>query len=93
MLHSQIGREWYVPGFTNLQAALDYGDRCWSKVMSHWRRYLDEGQTQHLNWWPDLYRAACDHRNSSPDPTTLAFDQTYKDVRADLKLITNQTSQ
>ena len=88
VLHSQIGREWYVPGFTNLQAALDYGDRCWSKVMSHWRQYLDEGQTQHHNWWPDLYRAACAHRGSTADVATLAYSTTYEEVRADLKSIT-----
>ena len=86
VLHSQIGREWYVP---NLQAALDYGDRCWSKVMSHWRRYLDEGQTRHHNWWPELYRAACAHRGSTPDAATLAYNTTYEAVRADLRPITD----
>jgi hypothetical protein len=88
VLHSQIGREWYVPDFDNLKAALDYGDRCWSKVMSHWRRYLEEGKTQHRNWWPDLYQSACTGRGTPPDPTTLAFHETYEDVRADLKSIT-----
>ena len=88
VLHSQIGREWYVPDFDNLKAALDYGDRCWSKVMSHWRQYLEQGKTQHRNWWPDLYQSACAGRGTPPDPTTLAFHGTYEDVRADLKSIT-----
>jgi len=88
VLHSQIGREWYVPDFPNLIAALDYGDRCWSKVMSHWRRYLEQGQTQHHNWWPELYTTACTIRGTTPDPTTLEFKTTYEEVRADLNSIT-----
>ena len=91
VLHSQIGREWYVPDFPNLIAALDYGDRCWSKVMSHWRRYLEQGQTQHHNWWPALYSTACTISGTTPDPTTLEFKTTYEAVRADLKTITNST--
>ncbi len=87
VLHSQIGREWYVPDFENLHAALAYGDRCWSKVMSHFRQYLDDGLTQHLNWWPELYRSACAHWGVEPDPAALAFNETYADVRADLKPI------
>ena len=78
VLHSQIGREWYVPDFPNLIAALDYGDRCWSKVMSHWRRYLEQGQSQHHNWWPALYSTACTIRDTTPDPTTLEFKTTYE---------------
>ena len=88
VLHSQIGREWYVSEFSDLKTALNYGDSCWSTVMSHWQRYLDEGQTQHRNWWPELYRAACARWGTAPDPAALAFDQTYADVRADLKSIT-----
>ncbi len=88
VLHSQIGREWYVSEFTDLKTALSYGDRCWSTVMSHWERYLDEGLTQHRNWWPELYRAACARWGVTPDPAALAFDQTYADIRADLKSIT-----
>lgn len=88
VLHSQIGREWYVPDFDNINAALDYGDRCWSRVMSHWRKYRDDGKTQHKNWWPDLYRAACVLWGVSPDDAALAFCTTYEDVRADLKSVT-----
>lgn len=88
VLHSQIGREWYVTEFADLNTALDYGDRCWSRVMSHWQRYRDDGLTQHRNWWPELYRAACARWEVTPDPAALAFDQTYADVRADLKSIT-----
>ena len=88
VLHSQIGREWYVTEFPDLNTALGYGDRCWSTILSQWQRYLDEGLTQHRNWWPELYRAACDRWGVTPDPAALAFDQTYAEVRADLKSIT-----
>jgi hypothetical protein len=88
VLHSQIGREWYVTEFADLQTALDYGDRCWSRVMSHWKRYLDDGLTAHRNWWPDLYREACARWGTTPDPAALEFHETYAEVRADLKSIT-----
>jgi hypothetical protein len=87
VLHSQIGRDWYVPDFPDLNSALAYGDQCWSKVLSHWQRYLEEGKTQHRNWWPELYGAACTHWGVAPDPAALAFHETYQDVRADLKSI------
>ena len=84
VLHAQIGREWYVKDYGDLNAALAYGDRCWSKVLSHWRTYLDQGLTEHLNWWPDIYQAACQHWGVTPDPVALAFDTTYETIRADL---------
>lgn len=87
VLHSQIGREWYVADYGDLKSALDYGDRCWSKVMSHWRVYREKGLTDHRNWWPDLYRAACERWGVEPDPAALAFNETYEDTRADLKAI------
>lgn len=83
----QIGREWYVKDFGDLSAALEFGDRCWSKVMSHWREYRDRGLTAHRNWWPGIYRAACQAWNITPDPAALEFSETYETVRADLKEI------
>lgn len=85
VLHAQIGREWYVKEFGDLNEAMSYGDRCWSKVMSHWRQYLEKGLTAHRNWWPELYRQACQQWNTDPDPAALAFDTTYENTRADLK--------
>ncbi|WP_164101374.1 hypothetical protein [Candidatus Laterigemmans baculatus] len=85
VLHSQIGRRWYVPQFGSLNEALEYGDRCWSKVLSHWRDYKEQGLTEHRNWWPELYRAACQRWGVTPDPAALAYDVTYEDKRADLK--------
>lgn len=87
VLHAAIGRRWYVERFEDLKTSLEYGDQCWSRVMSHWQSYLDEGKTAHRNWWPELYRAACAQWGVEPDPAALAFAETYADTRADLKQI------
>lgn len=87
VLHAQIGRRWYVPKFDSLKEALDYGDKAWSKVMSHWSSYREEGLTTHRNWWPELYVAACQKWGVEPNPKALAFDENYADSRADLKRI------
>ncbi len=87
VLHAQIGRRWYVPKFKSLNEALQYGDECWSRVLSQWRSYRDQGLTEHRNWWPDIYRAACQHWGKSPDPSALQFDVSYENSRADLQQI------
>lgn len=88
VLHSQLGREWYVKDFPNLNAALEYGDQCWSRVMSQWREYREQGLTEHRNWWPEVYSRACATWGTPCDPDALQFDETYESVRADLKTIT-----
>ena len=85
VLHAQIGRRWYVPKYESLHEALAYGDQCWSKVLSHWRDYKDQGLTEHRNWWPEVYKQACENWGKDPDPAALAFAETYEDSRADLK--------
>jgi hypothetical protein len=85
VLHSQIGREWYVPQFASLKEALDYGDRAWSKILSNWATVKERGLTKHNNWWPDVYTMACAAEGVAPDPVVLAFDETYEGKRADLK--------
>ncbi len=85
VLHAQIGRRWYVPKFESLNAALRYGDECWSRVLSHWHEYREQGLTNHENWWPELYLQACRNWGQQPDPNALAFRETYEDCRADLK--------
>ena len=85
MLHAQIGRRWYVPRYQSLNEALSYGDECWSRVLSKWKEYRDQGLTDHRNWWPDLYTEFCNKREISPDPDTLAFHETYEQKRADLE--------
>ncbi|MDZ4852549.1 MAG: hypothetical protein SGI77_24940 [Pirellulaceae bacterium] len=85
VLHAQIGRRWYVPRYKSLNEALAYGDGCWTKVVSQWHAYRDQGLTSHRNWWPELYQEACSRWNTQPDPVALAFNKTYEDSRADLQ--------
>ena len=85
VLHAQIGRRWYVPRYESLNQALAYGDKCWSKVLSHWNDYQEQGLTEHRNWWPEIYRQACENWGKAPDPEALGFCETYEGTRADLK--------
>ena len=56
-----------------------------SHAVSDWASWMEQGLTDHTNWWPDLYRAACAHWGIEPDPVVLAFDTSYGEVRSDLK--------
>ena len=85
VLHARIGRDWYVKDFSDPQQAVSYGDECWSRVLMNWEHWRDAGLTTHRNWWPDLYRAACERWGIEPDPKVLAYNTTYQTVRADLK--------
>ena len=85
VLHARIGRDWYLKEFKNPAEGVRYGDECWSKVLVGWRQWRDEGLTQHRNWWPDCYRAACQSAGTTPDSKVLAYATTYEQVRADLK--------
>ena len=87
VLHSRIGRDWYLPEFDTPKAAVDYGDVCWSRVFIDWNKYRLDGDTEHRNWWPDLYTAACKVWNIKPDPNVLRFSTSYETVRADLKAV------
>jgi hypothetical protein len=90
VLHSRIGREWYVGDLFDgkQKEATAYGDECWNKVFVDWASFKDKGLTDHRNWWPDLYREACRLRGARPDPRALAFSETYEKTRADLKGVT-----
>ena len=88
VLHAKIGRDWYLKEFKNPQEAIQYGDRCWSKVLIDWSRWRADGLTHHRNWWPDLYREACKEWGQPPDPEVLAYNTSYEQVRADLKAVT-----
>ena len=85
VLHARIGRDWYVAAMGDPAKAIAYGDECWSRILNNWRAVRDQGLTQHENWWPALYRAACQSWGIKPDPKVLAYDQTYEGSRADLK--------
>ena len=88
VLHARIGRDWYLKEFNNPQEAVRYGDECWSRVLMNWENWRQQGLTQHRNWWPEVYRAACKHWKIEPDPEVLAYATTYQTVRADLKELT-----
>jgi hypothetical protein len=87
VLHARIGREWYVNAIGDAARAVAYGDECWSRILSNWRQVLKQGLTQHENWWPELYRSACQAWGSPPEPKVLAFQTTYEQSRADLKSV------
>jgi hypothetical protein len=87
VLHAAIGRKWYIPQLGNWREALDYGDRCWSKILSNWSAVRDQGLTRHENWWPDVYRQACAAWGIEPDPAVLSYNETYETQRADLKTV------
>ncbi len=88
VLHAQIGRTWYVPEFKSAAEAIRFGDECWSRVLIDWGSWREKGLTEHRNWWPDLYQAACRKWGIKPDPDALAFHETYEATRADLKAVT-----
>lgn len=87
VLHAQLGREWYIPQVGEWKEALDYGDRCWSKITSNWKTVRDQGLTEHASWWPTIYLQACRNWGSEPDPKVLAYAETYEESRADLKKV------
>ena len=88
VLHARIGRDWYLKDFKNAAEAVRYGDECWSRVLMNWESWRAQGLTQHRNWWPEVYRAACQHWGAEPDPKVLAYNTSYQTVRADLKQLT-----
>ncbi len=85
VLHARVGRDWYVADMPGASEAIDYGDRCWSKVLAGWREWKEHGLTEHANWWPGLYAAWCEGRGVMPDPDVLAYNTSYEEKRADLK--------
>ncbi|MBI3823716.1 MAG: hypothetical protein HY289_13690 [Planctomycetes bacterium] len=88
VLHAQLGRLWYIPVIGEWKKALEYGDQCWSRILSNWQAVKDQGLTQHANWWPDIYVQACQAWGEKPDAAALAFSETYEGARADLKGVT-----
>jgi hypothetical protein len=87
VLHSAIGRNWYVKEFESPKEATRYGDECWSRVSSDYQQWLDRGLTSHENWWPRVYREACARWGIEPDVRVMSWHETYETTRADLKEI------
>jgi hypothetical protein len=87
VLHAALGREWYIPQIGKWKEAIDYGDACWSKILSNWHTVRDQGLTNHENWWPTIYWQACAAWGIEPDPRVLAYAVTYEGQRADLQTV------
>jgi hypothetical protein len=87
VLHAALGRQWYIPQIGDRKQAIDYGDACWSKILSNWHTVRDQGLTRHENWWPAVYTQACAAWGCEPDPAVLAYAETYEGQRADLKTV------
>ncbi len=85
VLHARVGRDWYVSAMGDPGKAIAFGDECWARILGNWRTVLEQGLTQHENWWPALYRQACQSWGLTPNPKVLAYCQSYEGVRADLK--------
>jgi hypothetical protein len=85
VLHARVGRDWYVNNMPGAHAAVDYGDRCWSKVLANWSGWREAGLTQHANWWPAAYGQFCERNGVVPVPSALNYAISYESVRADLK--------
>jgi hypothetical protein len=85
VLHARIGRDWLVPELGSQTEALAYGDKAWSRIVVDWKKWKDDGLTEHRNWWPEVYRAACRRQGIEPDPEMLAYSTTYEHARADMK--------
>jgi hypothetical protein len=85
VLHARIGKDWLVPQIGTQVEAMAYGDRAWSKILVDWKKWKEDGLTEHRNWWPEVYRAACRHWAVEPDAALLAYRTTYENTRADLK--------
>jgi hypothetical protein len=87
VLHARIGRSWLVPEFGSQQKAMDIGDEAWSRSLVDWGKWKKDGLTMHRNWWPEIYREACRHWGTEPDPEILQYSTSYEHARADLKEI------
>jgi len=85
VLHAKIGKDWFVPQIGTQVEAMAFGDRVWNKVLVDWKKWQDDGLTEHRNWWPEVYRAACKHWGVEPDAKLLGYNKTYENSRPDLK--------
>jgi hypothetical protein len=87
IVHAKVGRDWLVPEIGSQRAALEFGDKAWTKTLVDWAKWRDDGLTEHRNWWPEVYRAACSRWGITPDPAVLSYSTTYETLRADMKQV------
>lgn len=85
ILHARIGREWLVPEIGSQAEALAIGDEAWARATMDWDAWRELGLTEHRNWWPEIYRKACQHWDIAPDPELLKYSTSYQGTRSDLK--------
>jgi hypothetical protein len=85
VLHARIGRDWYVSAMPSAHEAVQYGDRCWSKVLMGWADWRARGWTGHANWWPAMYAGWCAREGQVPHAKAAVYHVTYETVRADLR--------
>jgi hypothetical protein len=89
ILHARIGRQWLTEEIGPQAEVLKFGDTVWSKALTDWSAWRDQGLTEHANWWPSLYEQACAHWGIAPDPELLAYHKTYENLRPDMKPLVN----
>jgi len=85
ILHARIGRQWLTEQIGTQAEVLAFGDKVWSKALTDWSAWREQGLTEHANWWPELYEQACQKWGVAPDPEILAYHKTYENTRPDLK--------
>ena len=85
IVHAKVGRDWLVPQIGSQAEALAFGDQSWSRTLVDWAKWRDDGLTDHRNWWPEVYTAACKTWGIEPNPQVLAYSTTYESIRADMK--------
>lgn len=83
VLHARIGKDWIVPEIGSQAEALALGEKASSKILANWKKWKEEGLTEHRNWWPEIYRVACQRQGIEPDPKLLAYKTTYENAQTD----------
>ncbi len=91
VLHARIGRDWYVKEIGDRDKAVAFGDETWARITNNWQTVKDKGLTSHENWWPALYRNACESAGITPDPKVLAFNRSYEGTRMDQKNLVTES--
>jgi hypothetical protein len=88
VLHAKIGRDWIVPELGGQTETMEFGNAAWSKALKDaYDQFREAGYTEHDNWWPKIYRQACQHWGVEPDPEVLAYNVSYRDTRPDRKMV------
>jgi hypothetical protein len=75
VLHAAIGRRWLADQFGSAAKAQAAGEQAFKKVQSQPEAL--PGQTDHHNWWPEVYMQACQAAGTTPDPRVRDFDVRY----------------